>query len=399
MNPTTTARSRRASGRLPAALLLAALAAASATPAPAQVTKPWVPQGDALLRDVTTARMRFQHQQGDSIGGDNYLPFDDVGRLARQLLQSLGREHVLQAPAIEATLDSLGLDTEVTIDPATPGIVFVLVRNPFRVSSDAVGFLLWYVRDDLRMQGASFPPAREARMRTWFTGQQESPYEAVVTYVGKGTPFRPGMKLFRMNSDGRYWNMIQYEGQGPEFGAKSTLSFVDVNHDGRPEILAYHPVDDDSAFVLRSGVPPVVNEFLYTERPEGFVLHDARTVPGPSETLRLFAALMAGKAYGRAKLLLASPGKISEAIANGWSQLRGKDAWIVEYGEPGQPWPEWLEVRTRSAGGPKRWIFHFIIQDTRWVIRDWVPVREKLPPGVSIPSAGARADSSASRRP
>jgi hypothetical protein len=392
MNPIALARPGRAAGFLLAVLAFAAFSAAGAVPAVAQVTKPWVPQGDSLLRDVTTARMRFQRQRGDSIGGDNYLPYDDVGRLARKLLRSLGREHVLQAPAIEATLDSLGLDTEITTDPATPGVVLVLVHNPFRASSGAVGFLLWYARDDLRMQGVSFPPSREPRMRAWYTGRSESPYEACVLYIGKGASFRPGMKLFRMSADGRYWNMVQYEGEGPEFGARASLEFVDVNHDGRPEILAYHPVDEDSAFVLRSGVPPIVNEFLYTERPEGFVLHDARTVPGPTETLRLFAALVAEKAFDRAKRLLLTPEKISEVVANGWAQPRGRDAWIVEYGEQGQPWPEWLEARTLSASGPKRWIFHFFIQDGRWVIRDWLPVREK-------PPAGAPADSAAARKP
>lgn len=69
------------------------------------------------MRDVTTARMRFMRQQGDSVGGDNYLPYDDVGRLARKFLRSIGRQNFLQARAIEATLDSLGFDTEVSVDP------------------------------------------------------------------------------------------------------------------------------------------------------------------------------------------------------------------------------------------------------------------------------------------
>lgn len=377
-----------------AALALLGLALV-AGPAPAQVTKPWTPPGESVLGEVTTARMRFKRQLGDSIGGDNYLPYNDTAQLARKLLRSLGREHALQAPAIEATLDSLGLDTEVTIDPATPGIVMVLVRNPFKVSSDAVGFLMWYLRDDLRMQGVSFPPARDVRLRAWFTGQPAAPYTACVVYSAKGASARPGMKLFRMGADGRYWNLVQFEGQGPEFGPRASLSFADVNRDGRPELLAFHPVDDDSTFALRAGVPPIVNEFLYTERPEGYVLHDARTVPGPVETLRLFAALLHAGERERAARLLLEPRRIDEAIANGWERLKGPGAWTVEYGEPEQAWPEWLEVRTGGADGPKRWIFRFFIQDGRWVIREWRPVVDAKSPA----PGGAPRDSARVRQP
>lgn len=400
MNLNPNARPRRDSRPL-LALCLAALCACAAAPAFAQVTRPWVPAGDSLMRDVTTARMRFMRQQGDSVGGDNYLPFDDVGRLARKLLRSLGREHFLQAPAIEATLDSLGLDTEVVVDPALPSVVMVLVRNPFKLSSDAVGYLFWHLRDDLRMQGASFPPARGVQLRTWHTARQDAPYAACALYTGKGNPPRPSLKLFRLSADGRYWNLVQYEGNAPDFGANARLSFVDANLDGQPEILSYHPVTDDTVFVIRAGAPPIVNEFLYTERPEGFVLHDARTVPGPVEALRLFALHLGSNEPGRAARFLRDPERLKEAIANGWTKLRGRDAWTVEYGEAGQAWPEWLAVRTLDARGPKRWIFRFYIEDDRWVIRDWkavsaapAPLPAQVPPG-----GGAAPDSARGRRP
>ena len=383
----TAARRRAASPVLVVALVLLG---AGAGPAHAQATKPWVPPGDSLLRDVTTARMRFMRQQGDSIGGDNFGPYDEVSRMARKLLQSLGREHFIQAPAIEATLDSLGFDTEVAVDPAFPEIVALLVRNPFRASSEAAGFLYWRVREDLRMQGIGFPSARNLRLRTWYTGRPKAPYEACLTYTNKGPVPRPGIKFLRMGPDGRYWSLVQYEGHGPEFGDRAVLSFADVNLDGQPELLAFNPVDEDSSFVLRAGVPPIVNEFIYTERPEGFVLHDARTVPGPVEALRLFIEHLRSPAPERAKYFMMKPERLNEALANGWGKLRGRDAWTVEYGEQDQAWPEWLAIRTNDPGGAKRWIFHFYIQDGRWVIRDWNPVKEKGP--AVAPASAAPAD-------
>lgn len=396
MNPATITRPRRVPA-LFAALALSLAAALAPDGASAQVTRPWTPPGDSLMRDVTTARMRFMRQRGDSVGGDNYSAFDDVGRLARKLLRSLGREHFIQAPALEATLDSLGFDTEVSVDPAQPHVVLVLVRNPFKVSSDAVGYLFWHVRDDLRMQGASFPPARDVRLRTWYTGRPGAPYEACVLFTGKGEKPRPSLKLFRLSSDGRFWNLVQHEGNAPDFGAGAKVAFVDANLDGQPEIVSFHAVQDDSFFTIRAGVPPIVNEFLYTERPEGFVLHDARTVPGPLEALRMFAMHLASPEPARARRLLRDPAKVDEAIANGWAKLRGRDAWIVEYGEADQPWPEWVAVRTNDAGGPRRWIFRFYIEDDRWVIRDWRPVQPAAPP---LPPPGAApADSARGRRP
>ena len=388
MTDARTAASRRAPS--PVLVVAFALLATWAGPARAQATKPWVPPGDSLLRDVTTARMRFMRQQGDTIGGDNFGPYDEVSRIARKLLQSLGREHFIQAPAIEATLDSLGFDTEVAVDPVFPEIVALLVRNPFRASSEAAGFLYWRVREDLRMQGIGFPPARNVRLRAWYTGRPQAPYEACLTYMGKGPVPRPGLKFLRMGPDGRYWNLVQYEGHGPEFADRAVLSFADVNLDGQPELLSFNPVDEDSSFVLRSGVPPIVNEFIYTERPEGFVLHDARTVPGPVEALRLFVEHLRSPQPERAKFFMMKPERLKDALANGWGKLRGRNAWTVEYGEQDQAWPEWLAVRTNDPGGPKRWIFHFYIQDGRWVIRDWTPVKEKGP--AVTPSSGAPAD-------
>ncbi|MCC6350663.1 MAG: hypothetical protein IT347_13845 [Candidatus Eisenbacteria bacterium] len=408
MRATPDPRSFRVARPLLALAAAVLLAVSGAGQASAQLLKPWVPPGDSLMRDVTTARMRFMRQQGDSVGGDNYLPYDDVGRLARKFLRSIGRQNFLQARAIEATLDSLGFDTEVSVDPKLPGVVLLLVRNPFRISSDGVGFLFWNVGDELRMQGASFPPARDVQLRTWFTSRPASPYEACVIFTTRGSPPRASLKLFRMGADGRFWSLVQYEGNAPDFGDRAQLSFVDANLDGRPEIVSYHPVVDDTFFVIRSGAPPIVNEFLYTERPEGFVLHDARTVPGPVETLRLFAMHLASPEPERAKFFLRDPDRYPEALANGWTRLRGRDAWTVEYGEADEAWPEWLEVRTASPGGAKRWIFRFYIEDGRWVVRDWKPVVENPAPGASRgapPSAapagprhGAPADTSRAGR-
>lgn len=355
-----------------------ALVAMLALPAQAQVVKSWAPAGmDSVLLLASSAKLRFQRATGDSVGGYNYEAYELVGQAGRRLLSQLGRAHALQAPAIEATLDSLGLDTDVVIDIQQPGTVLLMVRNPYKPSADAIGYLLWFRGPDLRMQGASFPPNFRARLHTWWTGRPTFPYSAGVIYETRAKTPRFGFKYFRMSPDGFFWNLIQYEGKGPELGAPGEALFADINHDGRPELIAYTVLEPDSFLSIPTTGPAILNEWVYTERPEGFVLHDARIVPGPMNTLRLFARLLMDKRYDGARQLLADPSKLDQALSNGWGSTRARGSWVVEYVEPDQAWPEWLAVRLKGDRGTKRWIFHFTIRDGRWIIRQWLPVEPK----------------------
>ena len=370
-------------------VLTAALLALSMAPVEAQVVKPWTPAGmDSVVTLASSAKLRFQRATGDSAGGLNYEAYELVGQAARRLLRQLGRTHAIQAPAIEATLDSLGLDTDVVIDPQQLGTVLVMVRNPYKRTADAIGYLLWFRGPDLRMQGASFPSNIRPRLRAWWTGRPTFPYSAGVIYEARTTPPRFGFKYFRMSPDGFFWNLIQYEGKGPELGIPGEALFADINHDGRPELLSYTAFVPDSFLTLPASAPPILNELVYTERPEGFVLHDARTVPGPTTTLRLFALLLMDKRNDGARQLLLDPAKLDQGLAQGWGATRAKGSWTVEYAEPEQAWPEWLAVKIKGDRETKRWIFHFTIRDGRWIIRDWVPIEEK--PALTPATGGKR---------
>jgi hypothetical protein len=79
-----------------------------------------------------------------------------VGRFARRMLRAMGPRDLLQAHAIVPVLDSLGLDVDVAVDPAQPTFALVMVRNPFRFTAHAIGFLYWTKVEDFRMQGAEF---------------------------------------------------------------------------------------------------------------------------------------------------------------------------------------------------------------------------------------------------
>src|SRR5439155_21254036 len=117
----------------------------------------------------------FRANPGDSVGGTNYRPYELVGIAGRRLLQSLGSDW-LHAPLVESTLDSLGLDVHLALDPAQPGFALLMVRNPYRWTARAVGFLYWKRGDDLRMQGAEFHGGLHPSIRVWWTGDRNAPY-------------------------------------------------------------------------------------------------------------------------------------------------------------------------------------------------------------------------------
>lgn len=366
--------SRRGPG-LAALGVACALVALFATSAAAQILKPWSPPGDTLSPLAHSARLRFERQQGDSVTGPNYDGYQIVGQLGQGLLTSLGRAHLAQAKAIEGTLDSLGLDVQVATDPDLPHVVFMLVRNPFHRASQAVGYFYWLTDKEVRMEGVTFPPAHDVRLRAWLTGRASSPYAAMLLYQREGEKPALAMRLFRMDPNAQYWELIQYDGHGPEFSPGARASFADVNTDGLPELVVFERMEPDSFLEIRSGMPPVVREYVYTERPEGFVLHDLRSVPGPMETLRLFTLMLADKQYDRARRLLVKPASLDTLLKLGWGRHTERGAWTVEYGEPEQQWPEWVEVRVHQDSGFKRWIVHFWIEDGRWVIKNWIPVQ------------------------
>src|SRR5258708_35457045 len=83
----------------------------------------------------------FKNGRSDSVGGDNYLPYEIVGRVARRMLRAMASNDLLQAHAIVPVLDSLGFDVIVAVDPAQPSFALVMVRSPHRFTAHAVGDL------------------------------------------------------------------------------------------------------------------------------------------------------------------------------------------------------------------------------------------------------------------
>jgi hypothetical protein len=363
--------------------------------AAAQPIRPWTPpSSDSLLAWAAEARTRFQSNAGDSIGGENFKAYELVGRIGRRMLVALGRTHMLQAHAIEPAIDSLGLDTEVTIDPDLPSFALLMVHNPFRPSAGAVAWLFWYRQTDLRVQGVQFRGGREPRMKVWWTGAPDAPYEwAVLDRV----PGKEGYNftLFRLAAEGYYWRADQYEGVGPDLGDVLEAGLLDVNRDGRPELLAWAKAAPDSLFEACSSCPSLLTERLYTSSAAGFELDDSRLVPTAYSTFVLFIRLLHQHNGAAASRVLEDPTRLERAVALGWGGGEGRGLWKLEYVDPDRPWPHWLAVKLRGPKGEQRWIVHFTQKEGRWVIRDW---QSNEPRGASRRAPSASPDSATSRR-
>src|SRR5688572_10427581 len=382
--------SRGGSTWLPAAAAAALLVAVAPLPAPAQTIKPWVPPAsDSLVQWASEAKVRFRANLGDSIGGDNYRAYDLVGRMGRRLLRSLGREGMRQAAAIEPVLDTLGLDTDIRVDPDLPYFALLMVRNPTHRETKAVGFLFWYLENDLRMQGVQFQRGIDPQMRVWWTGAQEAPYSWGVMDRTRGVDPLLRFTLLRLEATGRFWNLVQFDDTGIKMGSAGTSTWADVNGDNRYEAVAWIPAEPESLFDECSSCPKRINELVFMERPEGFRLLDTRLVPTPYSTFTAFIRLLLEGNRSQAARLVKDPALVQRAIAAGWAARKEWRTWLVEEAEPGAAWPLWLLIRHKGPQGEKRYRVDFEMSRGRWVIRNWTERRVAPTPPRPQGSGGA----------
>ena len=372
-----------------AALVLGFVLASHAVLPPvadAQRVRPWVPPfADSLTLWAAEARVRFAANTGDSVGGANYEAYERVGVMGRRLLRALGKTHMAQAHAIEAVLDSLGLDTEVAIDPANPRFVLLMVHNPLRASAKAVGFFYWYRGEDLRLEGAAFDGGHAPKVRVWWTGRRNYAYEWGVIDRRRDTRRTLGFTLLRLSEDGYYWNLTQYAGNGPDLGEAGDAAWADINADGVPELVTWARAPIDSLFELCNGCPGLIYERTYVARQEGFTFNDERLLPTPLASFALFVRLLREQNRSAAARLLEDPAKLALAVAQGWATGGGRGVWRVESFEEGESWPTWLGIRFKGGKDKPLYIVRFTQKEGRWVIREWVvPARTPEAP----PSGG-----------
>ena len=375
--------------------VLASLAPAVARSAPLRAWTP--PQADSLLIWATQAETAFRSNQGDSVGGRNYAAYDLVGTTARRLLRSLGRAQVRQAQMVEAILDSLGLDTRIALDPTQPDFVLLMVRNPFRSTAHAVGYLYWYRNDDLRMQGVEFPGGLRPAARVWWTGDRSAPYEwGVIQYAGE--PAVPRLSLFQLDPTGAQWTLQQDDDTGALLGEPGQAMWADLNGDGRPEVVAWLRTPTDSLFRECSDCTHLMVERTLVEGRDGFEYFDQRLLPSPYASFVAFVRMLHDRNLAGARRLLDQPARLADAVALGFGQQKGPGTWSVEYGEPGEAWPRWIELRFDGPHGVKRYVVHFAMHDGHWLIHDWLEPRP-VASGAAVRPTGPVRSAGASARP
>ncbi len=386
----------RPSFAIASALVLAGALALTCPPTPhAQTLKPWVPpSADSLLRWASEAKVRFRENTGDSVGGANFRAYQLVGTMGRRLVRSLGRTNLLQSHAVGAVIESLGLDVDVRVDAKFPQFVLLMVRNPYRLTAHAVGFVYWYRGDDLRMQGAMFYGGHRPELRAWWAGYPDEPYSLGVIEHDRSPSGRVRVTLFRMGSSAAFWSMLQSPDEGPDLASAGEAAWVDINADDRPELVTWVRVPNDTLFDACPSCPYIIQERTFTESRAGLRLHDMRVLPSPYATFTLFVRLLADGNRTAAARLLKDPARLDEAVAAGWGLRRRAKAWMLEYAEE-ERWPRWLAFLHHGVRGDQRYIVHFELKDGRWIISRWLTPR---PPGRARPG-GAGADSAATVAP
>lgn len=361
-------------------LLAAALLAASVllSPRPAQpqagAYKPWTPPGaDTLLTWATEARVRFQTNAGDSVGGSNYAAYEMVGRMGESLLRSMGRARMAQAYVVETILDSLGLDTDVSFDPELPYFALLMVHNPFRREAASVGYLYWYRQDVLKVQGVLFFGGREPKSRVWWTSDSAAPYAWGILDQSIGEPQTVGLTYLRLEPTGNFWDLVQFAADTLNLGGPGRAEWTDINRDGIPEVVSWIRGDLDSTFEACSGCPQLIVERTFVERKQGFQIEESRLLPTSFANLVQFVRLLQEGQRAGAARLVADPRLVDQAIAWGWNR-RGAGRFRFEYAEPNERWPRWMAFRHLGADGKRTtYVIRFGHADGRWIITDIKP--------------------------
>jgi len=369
----------RAPGPLATRLLSALLAgfclfAPRAIHAQSATIRPWTPPGaDTLLTWVTEARVRFQTNTGDSVGGRNYEAYEMVGRMGESLLRSMGRERMAQAYVVETVLDSLGLDTDISFDPELPYFALLVVRNPFHRTAASVGYLYWYRQSELRVQGLLFEGGREPKSRVWWTSDTAAPYAWGILDQSLGDPPTIGLTYLRLEPNGFFWNVVQFASDTLNLGGPGQAAWTDINRDGVPEVVTWVKSELDSTFVSCNGCPQLMAERTFVERKQGFQIEESRLVPTSFASLVLFVRFLQERNRAAAERLVADPAMVDRALEWGWGR-RGEGIWKFEYGEPGERWPRWMAFSHRGEGGKKTtYVIRFGHADGRWILASFEP--------------------------
>lgn len=374
-----------------AAIGCLALALAIVSPAlsHAQTVRPWLPpDADSLTIWTADAKAAFQLNKGDSTGGTNYRAYELVGRMGRRLMRSLGRTNLLQAPAVESLLDSLGFDTDVRVEPRHPFFALLMVRDPYHRNAKAVGFLCWYKETDFRTQAIEFNGGLDPAMTVWWSGREEAPWEWGIVEQTRAER-RASFTLLQLAPNGTFWQVVQYDPEGLDLAGVSSMEWADINGDEKPELVAWAPASHDSLFDLEGcrDCPRMFNQLTFVERPRGFALMDTRIVPAPLTTFMRFARLLADGDRDGASRLLSDPHKLDQAIAAGWASGKRNGTWRVLYTEPNTAWPQWLMVR--HHGSPKVHDYKVDLEPVRgrWLIHGWELRDDATTPGYLKPDS------------
>ena len=351
---------------------------------------PWIPAGtDSTRARALRAHAEFRLATLDTIDDVTFHPYEKVALIAHDMLVSLGREHMAQASALEEALHDLGFQVALRLDPSRPGFALLMVRNPYRPSAAAIGYLFWWQGDRLRQQGTYFRRGFDPRFRVWWTGHGDWPYGCAIVDHGAAHDERPGFLVLHLASDASHWSVVQYPGNGPDLEVGEEPAWEDIDGDGTPELLTWQRIPSDSLFTECAGCTGLLRERVFTLHDDHFEPEDSRAVPTTYAQFQRFVRLLTDRRYTAARALVARAGVLDSALALGWGDDRRAGAWHLDTAENGQLWPRWIVVRRTRARGRPLYAVHFSRHGDRWVILNILPERNYGPDSAAAPAGGS----------
>jgi hypothetical protein len=393
--------SARGGGLLLAFLLAGACAGAAPGPVAAQLRpEPWrVPTADTLRSWATQANALLVAGAADTLTPASRQAFGLLNQVVRNQFERLGSRHMNGAAGVMALLDSLNVEAEFAQDPDLPQFCAVTFFNPKFAGYAALTYLYWWRGEELMHQGVVLRGGRHLRLRVWWTGLDLAPYElGMVDDLRTGEARRGNFTLLRLSRNADFWGIVQYDRNSIDLGGAGPADFVDLNHDGIPELVAVIPSAPDPRFVVDRNLPPILSHRVWYRTVPGFVPLERQTLATPFATFVLFLRALEAGEPAAVRGLAATPAVAARAQALRLGTFKAPGSWRVEEPPDGDRWDERLNL---SYGVPPtldhRLEVSMEFRDGRWVVGKLVvPVAPagagaQPPPGATPRRGGTRS--------
>lgn len=296
--------------------------------------QPWRPSAaDSTRIWATSARLILEGSTSQSLGDEELRAFMLLNRVTLNYFQKLGPRGMGGAAGLHTALDTLGLRIEITQDPVLPAFTLVNFLNPISDKSASLAYLYWFRGEELRSQPFNLRNGRKPRLRVFWVGAEDAPYEAaLIHHEGDGERRVPVLSTMRLSPNADVWFPRQMGAQAIRLDGVGEAVWADINGNGIPEAIGWTAGRPGQPFEFcqEANCPHLIVESVFGRLPSGrFTRIEQRELSLPVRSLVRFVQAMQHGEPGVARQWADNEQVIDAAMAYGWEKIEGENTFQV----------------------------------------------------------------------